>query len=80
VEKLKSEVVSVRLEEKLSACTANLIANQKLEAKMEENCSANLKTHQDLKSQMEETFENLQGLIQYKLEEIEKLRDELEAS
>jgi predicted nuclease with TOPRIM domain len=46
---------------------------------MEENRSANLKVNQELKTCAAKT-ENLQNLIQYKLEENEKLRDELEAS
>jgi hypothetical protein len=54
MEKLKSEVESVRLEEKISACTTNLKANQELKTQVEGVRSANLKSHQELKSKMDE--------------------------
>jgi hypothetical protein len=43
---------------KLSACTANLIDHQKIEAKMEEVFSANLVDHQDIKAMKTQMEEN----------------------
>jgi hypothetical protein len=59
------EKLKSEVEPLLTACTSNLKFHQILETQMKEIRSANLKVHQELK------------LIQSKIDENEKLRDEL---
>jgi 5'-3' exonuclease len=80
-----ADLTNCELQWKLKGIEESLMEKLKTEFEpMLRASTENLKIHKKLVAQMEETFtaktENFENLIQFKLDEIEKLRDKLEAS